>query len=102
MENNKILLFDNPDDFINFMDYLQQEYNKQHENGHDEKAIKQNKRSVIMKNNNDPSLYKAPETRPIIFNKTWFYICIVAVFLVFWFVGFIFNNNMQLLLSNCI
>ena len=46
MENNKILLFDNPEDFINFMDYLQQEYNKQHENGHDEKAIKQIKGSL--------------------------------------------------------
>ena len=56
-----------------------------------------------MKNNyNAPSLHKAPETRPIIFNKTWFYICIVAVFIIFWFVGSIFNNNMQLLLSNCI
>ena len=27
---NKMLLFDNPNDFLNFMDYLQKEYNKAH------------------------------------------------------------------------
>ena len=31
MENTKILVFDNPDDFLIFMDCLQKDYNKKKE-----------------------------------------------------------------------
>ena len=34
---NKMFVFDNPNDFLNFMDYLQKEYNKAHGKGNKEK-----------------------------------------------------------------
>ncbi len=56
-----------------------------------------------MKNNNNvfnaPRLYKAPEQKELLFNKAMFYICIIIVFLLFWFIGSIFNNNMNAFLN---
>ena len=42
--NSKMLLFDNPDDFLKYMDYLQKEYNKNKENKH----TKENKYNIIV------------------------------------------------------
>ena len=39
MQNTgKMLVFDNPNDFLEFMDYLQEEYNKAHESQADKEA----------------------------------------------------------------
>lgn len=43
--NNKMLLFDNPKDFLNFMDYLQKEYNKQKK---ENKPVKKENKKIIV------------------------------------------------------
>lgn len=40
--NGKVLIFDNPDDFLKCMEELQKEYNKQHENDNTEFGVGSN------------------------------------------------------------
>ena len=51
---------------------------------------------------NIKTLHKAPEQKEITLNKKILYFCIIIVFLLFWFMGLDFNNNIDMLLNNCI